>query len=332
MNLPIDPSNSIQVLVQLLSFLNKNSGLTTGAAPKELPPTLKEAIKLLFIPPAGKISLDSDLKIIPMLHSFQKKLEKVFDEVQAPKHPAQNEESEIFQSGGKPVKIPRTGRPGEPAALPSKKEPIEGDGVKKLVDEVKSALRTIPPSSAAPRENPLVKEATERMIPLLDRLAASLQAPLYQAKSKALLNPPKPEAKDLGEAPKKTPEPSLEKQPPTQDLQRESVNQVSRQIREPNHTSGKPATAERSSPNQSGRAAEPPSAPKTAPQARDFIPLLREEPALPLRSAAETHNAPFPLPFFAQASLSSSVSAKRKKKPEEDEEREERDSEKEEED
>jgi len=311
MNLPVEPVNPVHVLIQLLSFLNESSGSSYGAGAKGVPASLKEASKLLFVPPAGKISFDSGLKIVPILHSFQQKLERAADTVKIP-----------------PTTRSTSPQPKDRGTTPENPKPLENVSVKKLVEEVKQALRIAP--QVSPREMPLVKAVAERLIPLLDRLAASTQLPSYQGKSKTLLNPPKPEAKDLGEAPKRPVEreQAPEKQQQNHALRRESVQQINRQIRETNRgDSAKPETSSRASDPQ-------PTSTKTAlphdakPHFRTIAPLVA--PLVAPRAAAgeaapsrpvssETQTIPFAVPFFAQASISNSFSSKRKRDKEEEE-------------
>jgi hypothetical protein len=349
MNLPVTPVNPAQVLIQLLSFLNQSTGLSSGVDGKILPASLMEASKLLFVPPQEKISFDSGLKIVPILHSFQKKLEIAADEAQAPRSSVKRGEAALPQRGEIGEKPPQTARPDP--TLPSPKsrhgltpdnpKPFESSSVKQLVKEVKEALRVVP-AAASPREMTLVKAVAERLIPLLDRLVASLQLPQYQGKSKIPLNPPTSGASALGENPKKQigREQSQEKQQTSLDLRRESVNQISRQIAKPNKDEGgKPETP------STAKAASEPNLSKTAPQTTlhsELKPHLRDiasfvaapraagEPTPP-RSAPESQTAPFAVPFFAQSPFSFSLSTKRKKKDDE-EEKDQRENDEEEED
>ncbi len=341
----IEPTNPVQVLVQLLSFLNQSSGISTGSTGKDLRASLKEASKLLFVPPAGKISFDSDLKVVPILHSFQKKLEKAVDEAQAPRSAVQRGESAPkIPPAARVTTDPKNPQTQERGSLPQPQaKPFAiNTPVAKLLEEVKHALKMVPVESS--REAPLVKAVAERLIPLLDRLAASLQHPSFHGKAKNPLNPAKPEARDLGEAPKKQVEreQSPEKKQNSHELRRESVNQIGRQIKgdKPN------APEQRTAPQQSTKTApaeseSSPTAKTTPPQEvrphlRSIIsletPRASSEPTVASKpTSSESHTVPFAVPFFAQSPFSTSFTSKRKK-DNEDEKREQSEEEEKEED
>lgn len=348
MNFPIEPNHPVFLLMQLLTILSQGEG--KGG---ELPASLKDASKLFFVPPDQKISFTPEHKIVPILRSFQKKLEKVVEPLQKPN--SESIRKDLHSSGRVPASksesqrqdLPKTtnepkvyGKASQqsPAFVSTLEPSAEKAALRQLVDEVKQALRLAEGKASIPQEAPRIKSAAEKLMPLLDRLLAS-EAQKRAVERRPVLNFTADRTVDLPSqtTPGRVFAPPQEFEGQELSLYKQPASRLPpKQFLDERSSSSPPSSKKEEETKPS-----PP--PKSALPAQEIV---RNAPFVPAAAAAavllsgvsrldsrsettqirtDTDRAVFPVPFFAQPVLSS---ARKRKNPEEEKkEREEEDEE-----